>query len=154
MPLKHQNIGVIGLGLMGAPMARNILQAGAGLTVFNRTAAKAEPLLARGARLAAGPGDLAQRVAGGIIVICVSDTPAMADTIAQLTQKGLTGTLVIDMGTTTVAATMAAASQVAAKGGGVHRCARFGRCGRGGRGHAQHYGRRGDGQSVARTTGF
>lgn len=47
------NVGFIGLGHMGAGMAANLLKAGHDLTVYNRTPAKAEALLAQGAKLAA-----------------------------------------------------------------------------------------------------
>jgi 3-hydroxyisobutyrate dehydrogenase-like beta-hydroxyacid dehydrogenase len=46
------DVGFIGLGNMGAAMARNLLKAGHRLTVYNRTRAKAEPLAAEGAQLA------------------------------------------------------------------------------------------------------
>ncbi|MED4953195.1 NAD(P)-binding domain-containing protein, partial [Paenibacillus macerans] len=45
----RENIGFIGLGLLGLPVAANLLQAGYALTVYNRTADKAEPLVAQGA---------------------------------------------------------------------------------------------------------
>ncbi len=44
-----EEIGFIGLGLLGLPMATNLVEAGHSLRVYNRTASKAEPLLARGA---------------------------------------------------------------------------------------------------------
>jgi 2-hydroxy-3-oxopropionate reductase len=110
-------IGFVGLGLMGLPMARNLAAAGADLTVYNRTAAKAQALVSDGARLAESVEYLADAVQGGIVVICVSDTPAMEATIAGLTSRDLTGTLLIDMGTTTVKAIQAASAAVAAKGG-------------------------------------
>ena len=43
-------VGVIGLGIMGAPMARNLLRAGFPLVVWNRTAARADALVAEGAQ--------------------------------------------------------------------------------------------------------
>lgn len=52
-------IGFIGLGNMGAAIAANILSAGHDLTVWNRTAAKARPLVDAGAKLAATPKDAA-----------------------------------------------------------------------------------------------
>ena len=110
-------VGFVGLGLMGLPMARNLAAAGAELTVFNRTAAKARPLVDGGARLAGSVEELAGAVRGGVVVICVSDTPAMEATVAALTGCDLTGMLVIDMGTTTVAATKAAAQAIAGRGG-------------------------------------
>ena len=48
-------VAFIGLGVMGAPMARHLAKAGHELTVYNRTRAKAEKLLARGARWADSP---------------------------------------------------------------------------------------------------
>src|SRR5208283_4926687 len=48
-----QKIGFVGLGAMGLPMATNLLAAGFHLTVYNRTASKAEPLVAKGAHRAA-----------------------------------------------------------------------------------------------------
>jgi 3-hydroxyisobutyrate dehydrogenase len=50
--MSATRIGWIGLGNMGVPMAKNLLKAGFELTVYNRTAAKAAPLLEAGARLA------------------------------------------------------------------------------------------------------
>ncbi len=47
-----RTVAFIGLGKMGSAMAAHVLEAGFELTVYNRTAAKAEPLVARGARLA------------------------------------------------------------------------------------------------------
>ena len=46
------NVGFIGLGLLGLPMATNLMAAGYPLTVYNRTADKAAPLVAHGAKLA------------------------------------------------------------------------------------------------------
>jgi 3-hydroxyisobutyrate dehydrogenase-like beta-hydroxyacid dehydrogenase len=51
------NIGFIGLGRMGSGMAASLLRAGHAVTVFNRTAAKAEPLIAQGAKRAASVAD-------------------------------------------------------------------------------------------------
>src|ERR1043166_1765418 len=49
------NVALLGLGVMGAGMAHNLLKAGFPLVVYNRTRAKAEPLAARGARVADTP---------------------------------------------------------------------------------------------------
>jgi 2-hydroxy-3-oxopropionate reductase len=66
-------VGFVGLGLMGLPMARNILKAGYQLTVWNRTASKAASLVAEGATQAGGPAE----VAGGsdVVVTIVTDSP-------------------------------------------------------------------------------
>lgn len=54
-------IGFIGLGIMGGGMAANLLKNGFELIVYNRTRAKAEPLLANGAAWAETPAELARR---------------------------------------------------------------------------------------------
>ena len=66
-----QKIGFVGLGAMGLPMAANLLTAGYHLTVYNRTASKAEPLLAKGAHRADRAGDVAHP--GGIVVSMLAD---------------------------------------------------------------------------------
>ncbi len=53
-------IGFLGLGAMGHPMARRLLDAGHALTVYNRTASKADDLVADGASLAPTPADAAR----------------------------------------------------------------------------------------------
>ena len=47
-----ETVGWIGLGAMGSAMAANLLKAGFGLRVYNRTAEKARPLVEKGATLA------------------------------------------------------------------------------------------------------
>lgn len=53
------SVGWIGLGVMGLPMARHILDAGYALTVYNRTRSKADPLVESGAQWADSPRDVA-----------------------------------------------------------------------------------------------
>jgi 3-hydroxyisobutyrate dehydrogenase-like beta-hydroxyacid dehydrogenase len=69
-----ETVGFIGLGGMGLPMATNLLKAGFGLRVYNRTADKARPLLEQGAMLARSPAEAA--APGGIVVTIVSDDRA------------------------------------------------------------------------------
>src|SRR5260221_2536398 len=59
--LGRHTIGWIGVGRMGYPMAERIAKAGADVTVYNRTRAKAEPLTKSGIRLVDRPADLADR---------------------------------------------------------------------------------------------
>ena len=66
-------VGFLGLGTMGAAMAANLARAGFPLTVWNRTAERAEALRTLGAATAASPADVAR--AADIVVTCVSDTP-------------------------------------------------------------------------------
>ncbi len=69
------SVGFIGLGLMGRPMAKNILKAGFPLTVWNRTPDKAADLVAAGARLAANPREVA--ASSDVLMTIVSDPPAL-----------------------------------------------------------------------------
>ncbi|PZD96522.1 NAD(P)-dependent oxidoreductase [Paenibacillus sambharensis] len=66
-----QSITVIGLGAMGGAIARTLLQKGCHVTVWNRSGAKAEPLVQEGAILA--PTAAAAVSASTVSVICVSD---------------------------------------------------------------------------------
>ncbi len=60
-----ETVGFIGLGKPGLPMATNLFKAGYALRVYNRTASKAESLIAQGAQLARRPADTA--TSGGIV---------------------------------------------------------------------------------------
>ena len=68
-------VGLIGLGLMGHPMAANLLKAGHELTVWNRTASRGDDLVAQGAKRAATPREIA--AASEVILTIVSDPPAV-----------------------------------------------------------------------------
>src|SRR5881227_3979605 len=66
----QKKIGWIGIGRMGYAMAERLAKSGADLTVWNRTRSKAEPLAARGAKVAASLPELA----GCEIVVCMVST--------------------------------------------------------------------------------
>jgi 3-hydroxyisobutyrate dehydrogenase-like beta-hydroxyacid dehydrogenase len=70
----NKGIGFAGLGLMGSRMARNLLEKGFPLVVWNRTPARAEPLVGSGARLAKAPRELAEC---DVVVSCLADPPAV-----------------------------------------------------------------------------
>jgi 3-hydroxyisobutyrate dehydrogenase-like beta-hydroxyacid dehydrogenase len=72
-------IGFVGLGQMGRAMAGRILAAGHEVTVFNRTAERAEPLRARGATVAASPADAARRAE--ILVTMLADDAALEQVV-------------------------------------------------------------------------
>ena len=67
------HIGFIGLGIMGKPMAMNLIKAGFSLTVYNRTAAKCGPLVDAGAAAVSSPRAVAERAE--VVITIVSDTP-------------------------------------------------------------------------------
>ena len=54
-------VGLIGLGLMGKPMGRNLLKAGFPLTVWNRTRSRGDDLVKEGARWGESPAQTAAR---------------------------------------------------------------------------------------------
>src|SRR4029077_18001956 len=72
-------IGLIGLGLMGRPMGMNLLKAGYTLTVWNRTASRADELVAACAKLAESPQEAA--AASDFLLSMVSDPPALEEVL-------------------------------------------------------------------------
>ncbi len=76
---EKPTVGLIGLGLMGRPMGANLLKAGFPLVVWNRTASRAESLVAAGARLATSPRDAA--AASDVLFTMVSDPPALEEVL-------------------------------------------------------------------------
>jgi 2-hydroxy-3-oxopropionate reductase len=68
-------VGLIGLGLMGKPMGRNLLKAGFPLNVWNRTSERANDLVRDGAKLAASPRQVAAEC--DVLITIVSDPPAV-----------------------------------------------------------------------------
>lgn len=68
-----QRIGFIGLGIMGRPMARNLLHAGFSLTVWNRSRPGIEAIVAEGAAEADSPREVAER--SDIVITMVGDSP-------------------------------------------------------------------------------
>ncbi len=81
----QKKIGLIGLGLMGRPMGLNLLKAGHSLTVWNRTASRAESLVAAGAKLAASPREAA--AASEVLLTIVSDPAALEEVLHGSTGK-------------------------------------------------------------------
>jgi 3-hydroxyisobutyrate dehydrogenase-like beta-hydroxyacid dehydrogenase len=73
------SIGFIGLGLMGKPMAMNLLKAGYAVTVWNRTASRAEELVSAGAKLAKSPQEAAANCQ--LLITIVSDPPALEEVL-------------------------------------------------------------------------
>jgi len=93
-------VGFIGLGLMGKPMAQNVLRAGFPLVVWNRTRVKAEDLVRAGAKLAASPRETAAQC--DVLITIVSDPPALEEVLwgARGALDGLrAGSLLIDSST-------------------------------------------------------
>lgn len=95
-----RNVGFVGLGLMGAPMAINIARAGYPLAVYNRSAEKAEPLRTLGARVASSPKELAARC--DVVITMLTDAAAVEQVLRGdegLLAGGRPGEVLIDMST-------------------------------------------------------
>jgi len=73
------SVGLLGLGLMGRPIAANLLKKGFSLTVWNRTAARADELVAAGAILAKTPREVAADA--DVLLTMVSDPPALEEVL-------------------------------------------------------------------------
>lgn len=69
------DLAFIGVGLMGAPMARRLIEAGHSLALWNRSRDKLAPLVERGARAAQNPADAAR--SAEMVMLCVTDTAAV-----------------------------------------------------------------------------
>ena len=95
-----ERIGFIGLGLMGKPMARNILKAGYPLLVYNRSRAPMEELAAEGAVMAESPAAIAQ--GSDVVITCLPDSPDVESVILgqdSVLTGARSGMLVIDNST-------------------------------------------------------
>lgn len=112
------NLGFLGLGIMGYPMARHLVNAGHRVALWSNTASKATALAAAGDGLAcATPREVAENA--DIIFLCVGDTDMSAK--VTLGENGLLegirpGAIVADCSTVAPAYALRAAESLAAKG--------------------------------------
>lgn len=112
-----KRIGFIGLGLMGKPMARNLLKAGFPLTVHNRSQAAVEELVAEGARRAGSPAEVAAQA--DVVITCLPDAPDVER--AALGPQGVVaggrpGLIMVDMSTIAPSAAISIAERLAEHG--------------------------------------
>ena len=110
-------IGFIGLGIMGRPMALNLVRAGYSLAVYNRSPEKCRPVIEAGAR---GASSAREAAAGSDIVITiVSDTPDVESVLfgsEGVFEGAGPGAVVIDMSTISPKATVGFATRLAERG--------------------------------------
>ncbi len=110
-------VGVIGMGIMGAPMARNLLKAGFRVTVHNRTRPKEAELVQEGATAASSPREAAE--ASEVVITMVADSPDVQQVVLgsggviEAAREGLT---VIDMSTISPSVTREIAGELAKRG--------------------------------------
>lgn len=115
----QSKIGWIGTGVMGASMCGHLIEKGFSVTVFNRTKAKAEPLIARGAKWADSPRDVA--AASDVVFTIVGFPDDVRDTVLgpDGTLAGSkSGNILVDM--TTSQPSLAVEIAKAAEKRGVH----------------------------------
>jgi 3-hydroxyisobutyrate dehydrogenase-like beta-hydroxyacid dehydrogenase len=106
-------VAFVGLGIMGRPMAANLVKAGPEVSVWNRSAGKE----VEGARVASSPADAAQ--GAEVVWICVSDTAAVEQVLFGpngIEQSLSEGMIIADSSTISPAATRRFAERVAKKG--------------------------------------
>jgi len=111
------NIAFIGMGTIGAPMARRLVRAGYDVTVHNRTREREEPVAEAGAKRAGSPKEAAE--GKDLVITMVSDTPDVEAVI--LGENGVIhgaqpGSIVVDMSTVSPSATREIAKRLAEKG--------------------------------------
>ena len=110
-------IGFIGLGIMGKPMAKNLLAAGYPLVVLNRSRAPVDELVALGAAAGTTPSEVASR--SDVVITMLPDSPDVE--AVALGTDGIAagikdGALWIDMSTIAPATTKRVAAELAKKG--------------------------------------
>lgn len=110
-------IGFLGLGTMGAPMANNLRKSGHAVTVWNRTPARAEALVKKGAKPAASPREAAS--GQEVVILCVADEKAV-DSVLEGPDGVLAGldrgAIVVDTSTAGVQSARSVEERVRAKG--------------------------------------
>ena len=110
-------IGFVGLGLIGAPMCKNLVAAGHEVSVWNRTASRMDPLVAKGAHPAASAAEAAR--GSSITITCVSDSADVRDVIlgpGGIIEGASSGATVIDMSTISPAVTREIAAKLLEQG--------------------------------------
>ncbi|MFC1937379.1 2-hydroxy-3-oxopropionate reductase [Chloroflexota bacterium] len=113
----EKKVGFIGLGIMGMPMARNMLKAGFEVVAYNRTGSKTEQLAKEGAKQADSPREVAKQCP--VVITIVSNTPDVEQVI--LGKNGVIegikpDSVVIDMSTISPQATKEMAVRLKEKG--------------------------------------
>ncbi|MDP2272769.1 MAG: NAD(P)-dependent oxidoreductase [Archangium sp.] len=112
--MSISRVGFLGLGTMGAPMAKNLKKKGFQVVVWNRSPERAEALKADGIEVAASPAALAAQV--DAYCTCVADPAALEGVAAGLLENARPGQLFIDFSTVSVPLIESLAARFAAKG--------------------------------------
>jgi 3-hydroxyisobutyrate dehydrogenase len=110
------NIGFLGTGLMGGPMAERLIAANHSVTAYNRTVEKLDPLKAVGAAIAPSPSDAI--AASEFIILMLTDAKAIREVLlSEAARSQLRDRRVIQMGTISPEESQAIRDDVTAAGG-------------------------------------
>ena len=112
-----KKLGFIGLGVMGKPMATNLLKAGYPLTVWNRTRSKMDDLVKLGAAAGESPKDVAEK--SDVVITIVSDSPDVEEVVlgpSGVIEGAKPGMILIDMSTISPTVTRKIAEKLVEKG--------------------------------------
>ncbi len=112
--MSISRVGFLGLGTMGAPMAKNLKKKGFEVVVWNRSPERAEALRADGIEVAASPAALAAQV--DAYCTCVADPAALEGVAAGLFENARPGQLFIDFSTVSVPLIQSLAARFATRG--------------------------------------
>ena len=113
----REKVGFVGLGIMGAPMARNLLDAGYELIVHNRSEAKARELASEGATVVGTPAEVA--VGSNIVITMLPGPPEVEAVFGEMLEAANEGMLLIDMSTSSPILARRLAADARKKGVGV-----------------------------------
>lgn len=114
---ENTTIGVVGTGIMGGPMALNLVKAGFDVIAFNRTRSRADALKADGVRVADSIAEVG--AAASTVITMVPDTPDVLSVVegtGGLAESMASGSVLIDMSTISPAETRSLAGRLALKG--------------------------------------
>jgi 2-hydroxy-3-oxopropionate reductase len=95
-----EEVGFVGLGIMGGYMAGNLLEAGHELVIHNRTRTKAEQLAQHGARVGDSPREVAE--ASDVVITMLPGPPEVEEVVAgegELLEGATRGSLTVNMST-------------------------------------------------------
>jgi 3-hydroxyisobutyrate dehydrogenase len=115
--MKNTRIGFIGLGIMGRPMAHNLLKGGFPVTVYNRSKPPVESLVTAGATAASSPKSVAER--SDVVITMVTDSEAVSEVVlgkGGVIEGAHEGLVVIDMSTISPSVTRNLSATLAVKG--------------------------------------
>lgn len=112
-----EKVGFIGLGIMGKPMAHNLVEAGYELVVHNRSREPVDELASEGAEAAQSPREVAEK--SDIIIVMLPDSPQVREVVAE--ENGILegvkeGSLIVDMSTISPVVTEELAEQLKERG--------------------------------------